>query len=69
MDEAYIQKNMKAIVGFEMEVIALEHVYKISQNRDKESYSNITAELKKGNEDQQFIAVEMEKRKDLLFGK
>ena len=69
MDEAYIQKNMKAIVGFEMEVSALEHVYKISQNRNMESYSNITAELKKGNEDQQFIAGEMEKRKDQLFGK
>ena len=69
MDEAYIQKNIKAIVGFEVEVHALEHVYKLSQNRDKESYSNITAELKKGNEDQQFIAGEMEKRKDQLFGK
>ena len=69
MDEAYIQKNMKAIVGFEIEVTALEHVFKISQNRDKESYSNITAELNKGNEDQQHIAAVMEKRKDQLFGK
>jgi transcriptional regulator len=69
MDESYIQKNMKAIVGFEMEISALEHVYKLSQNRDKESYSNITTELKKGNEDEQYIASIMEKRKDQLFEK
>ncbi|MCB0777475.1 MAG: FMN-binding negative transcriptional regulator, partial [Chitinophagaceae bacterium] len=42
----YIDKLIKAIVGFEMEVIELENVHKLSQNRDEKSYDNIVKNLK-----------------------
>src|SRR5450432_796546 len=45
IDEIYIHKMMKAIVGFEVEVKSLRHVFKMSQNRDAQSYSNIISHL------------------------
>jgi transcriptional regulator len=45
----YVQKLSKAIVAFEIEVLAIEHVFKLSQNRDEESYRNIIHQLEKGN--------------------
>ena len=44
----YMQQNMKAIVSFEIEVIELKHVFKLSQNRDDESHENIKKELSNG---------------------
>ncbi len=37
----YVARLMKAIIAFEIEVTELSHVFKLSQNRDKESYANI----------------------------
>ncbi len=63
MSAAYLEKMMKAIVGFEIEVTALDNVYKLSQNRDKESYDRIVEELKSQDGDAKAIAIEMEKRR------
>ncbi len=46
----YVSRLMKAIVGFEIEVTHIDNVFKLSQNRDKESYQNILHQLKKGDE-------------------
>lgn len=61
------QKVMKAIVAFEIEVKEMDNVFKLSQDRDSESYHNIIEKLKKQGEDGQVIASEMEKRMKELF--
>ncbi|MEZ4874883.1 MAG: hypothetical protein R2793_05415 [Flavobacteriaceae bacterium] len=62
---------MPAIVGFEIEITELKHVFKLSQNRDEESYQNIIQQLEatpqKGNA--ALIADEMKKRQEGLFSK
>jgi transcriptional regulator len=67
MSKEYIEKNMQAIVGFEIEITHLQHVFKLSQNRDKKSYENITKELSKGTEEQKAIAEKMKEIKDKTF--
>jgi transcriptional regulator len=69
MPQEYLDKMMKAIVAFEMEVTHLDNVFKLSQNRDKESYNNITEKLKEQGGQSENIANEMQQRKDMLFGK
>jgi transcriptional regulator len=68
LPEDYTHKLMKAIVAFEVEVESIENVFKLSQNRDKESYENIAEKLKAQGNDGTFIASEMEKRTEQLFG-
>jgi transcriptional regulator len=48
LDPDYMQQNMKAIVSFEIEVMELKHVFKLSQNRDDVSHENIKKELSNG---------------------
>ncbi|MBC7588561.1 MAG: FMN-binding negative transcriptional regulator, partial [Chitinophagaceae bacterium] len=64
----YVQHLSKAIVAFEIKVTGMDHVFKLSQNRDQKSYENITEHLSQGNEDEQYIAAEMNKRREDLFG-
>lgn len=63
----YKQKAMKAIVAFEIEVAEIENVFKLSQNKDAETYQNIIRELRKGGNQGQVIADEMEKKTDEVF--
>lgn len=63
----YMDRLLNAIVGFEIEVTELDHVFKLSQDRDAKSYENIIEKLKEQDEDGRFIASEMEKRKEALF--
>jgi transcriptional regulator len=63
----YTQKLMKAIVAFEIEVKEMDTVFKLSQDRDAESYNNIIKRLKLQGESGQMIASEMEKRTRELF--
>ena len=58
---------MKAIVAFEIEVTSLEHVFKLSQDRDEKSYDNIIDKLKLQGGDAEEIAVIMENRKSKVF--
>ena len=58
---------MKAIVAFEIEVTDINNVFKLSQDRDEQSYHNIIEKLKEKGEDGQVIAAEMEKRIKELF--
>ncbi|HKG67265.1 MAG TPA: FMN-binding negative transcriptional regulator [Segetibacter sp.] len=59
----YINRLAKAIIAFEIEVTEIAHVFKISQNRDKESYQNIVENLQKGDLGAQSVAAIMEKNK------
>ncbi len=63
----YTQKLMKAIVAFEIEVTEMNHVFKLSQDRDEQSYHNIIEKLKEQGEEGKVIAAEMEKRTKELF--
>ena len=59
----YVQRLAKAIVGFEIEITSLKHVFKLSQNRDAQSYQNIIQQLQQGDAGAQTIATEMQSRK------
>ena len=68
LPEDYTSRLMKAIVAFEVEVESMDHVFKLSQNRDKESYGNIIEKLEARDADGKIIAEEMKKRQEDLFG-
>lgn len=57
----YVQQNCKAIVSFEIIVDNLQHVFKLSQNRDAVSYENIQDELSKGDAACKYIASTMKR--------
>lgn len=63
----YREHLMPAIVAFQIEVTALENVFKLSQNRDKQSYLNIIAKLNEGDENARKISSEMKMRLHKLF--
>ncbi len=63
----YTERMMKAIVPFEIEINDLQHVFKLSQDRDEKSYDNIIQQLKQKDGDAKTIAAIMEKRKSKVF--
>lgn len=64
MPEAYVSSMSKAIVGFEIAITQLDHIFKLSQNRDAASYKNIIEKLRgHASADSIMIADEMEKRR------
>ncbi|MBX9782979.1 MAG: FMN-binding negative transcriptional regulator [Chitinophagaceae bacterium] len=69
MSDEYVQSNMKAIIAFEVEVKELNHVFKLSQNRDEKSYDNIVDKFKKQGAGSEEIADLMEQRKHKVFDK
>lgn len=60
--DEYMQSNMKAIVALEIEIMDLQHVFKMSQNRNKKSFHNIIEELEKGDLAAIIVAEEMKKQ-------
>jgi len=48
LSEEYMEQNMKAIYSFDIVVTDLQHVFKLSQNRDEVSHENIVKELNSG---------------------
>lgn len=63
----YKQRVMKAIIVFEIEVTGIDTVFKLSQDRDVQSYHTIQEKLKQQGEDGRVIAAEMEKRTKQVF--
>lgn len=63
----YINRLKGAIVAFEVAVEELDHIVKLSQNRDRESYENIIRHLSAGTPDARVIAREMQDRLPKLF--
>jgi transcriptional regulator len=63
LPKEYIDRMVKAIVGFRIEVESLDNVFKLSQNRDIESQKNIIEKLKeRGDDNSRMIAEGMEQR-------
>lgn len=68
LPEGYMQHMAKAIVSFEMEVADTFAIFKLSQNRDDESYTNIVKHLLKSDDtDAHKVANEMMRRRPQLF--
>ncbi len=61
------QTVLKAIVAFEIEIKEMDNVFKLSQDRDADSYRSIIEKLKEQGEEEQMIAAEMEKRTKEVF--
>ena len=62
LSKDYVSKLIKAIIAFEIEVTGIDNVFKLSQDRDEESYKNIIKKLEKQGSDANYIAEEMRKR-------
>lgn len=60
----YVNRLTKAIVAFEIEVTEIDHIFKLSQNRDKESYSSIINHLSDGDSEARALASVMEKHEN-----
>ena len=67
LPSSYVQPLLKAIVAFEIVVTKLEHIFKLSQDRDAASYENIISRLSQQGDDAKKIAAEMRHRKDIVF--
>lgn len=67
LPESYQNKMLPAIEGFELKITNLENVFKLSQNRDQSSYTNIIKRLETKGGYSKMIADEMKKRKYKLF--
>ncbi len=67
LPEEYTTRLVKAIIGFEIEVTSLEHVFKLSQNRDEKSYHHIVDHLKAEGGEAADVAKMMEERKEQVF--
>jgi transcriptional regulator len=61
------ERLVHAIAAFEVEVKSLDSVFKLSQDRDDESYHRIIERLRQNGDAGRFIASEMERRAGDLF--
>jgi transcriptional regulator len=67
MDKSYVEKMMQAIIAFEIEIVSVQHVFKLSQNRDEKSYENIVHHLSEQDADAKAVAEEMKTRTSAVF--
>ena len=63
----YTERMLKAIVGFEVPAEDIQHVFKLSQNRDRASYRNIIGHLKQQDAGAQEVARIMQDREPNIF--
>ena len=61
--EKSVSDDLRGIVGFEISMDDVQAAYKLSQNRDEQSYHQVIAELDKGDETAKAVAAEMRERK------
>lgn len=68
MTKEYLNSNVKAITAFEISIHSLHPIFKLSQNRNDESYQTIVNKLsQQSNYQAREIASEMIKRRPQLF--
>ncbi len=68
LPEEYIQRIIKGIVGFRIEVRELQNVFKLSQTRDKASYMNVVEKLSVQDDAGKYIAEKMRENAMKIFG-
>lgn len=67
LPEDYRNRLMKAIVPFEIEIMEIDNVFKLSQNHNEKTFKNIIERLDQQDGDGKLIAEEMRKRQKQLF--
>ncbi len=66
LEEKSVKNDLRALVAFEMTLETIQGKYKLSQNRDDQSYKNIINELNKSSDLQEVaVATEMQKRRPI----
>ncbi|MGD0612312.1 MAG: FMN-binding negative transcriptional regulator [Anaerolineales bacterium] len=69
LPEDFVERQMNAIVGFQMQVTRIDTSFKLSQNRNERDYDNIIKELYKRTDDNSLgVAQAMQKKRSKLFG-
>jgi transcriptional regulator len=66
--EKKLNDDLRGIVGFEISIDEVQAAYKLSQNRDPQSYHQVVEELDKGDEVARKVAEEMKRRNNTIFG-
>jgi transcriptional regulator len=66
--EKTFSDDFRGIIGFEISVDEIQAAYKLSQNRDEQSYQQVIGQLEQGNESAKGVAAEMKEREEGLFG-
>jgi transcriptional regulator len=64
-----MDENLRGIVGFDVRIGEVQAAYKLSQNRNEESYHSVVAHLDQGDEWSRRVASEMKDRAGQLFNK
>lgn len=67
LPDTFLKHMLPAIAGFEIKVDKLENVFKLSQNRDEQSYKNIILKLEALGGNSALIAAELKARQAALF--
>lgn len=67
LPQEYVQRLAKAIIAFEIEVMEMDNVFKLSQNHEENNYHHIIEKLEEQKGDGELIAGEMKKRLNKLF--
>ena len=64
LPQDFVQKEIKGVVGFAVDVTSIDAGYKLSQNRNDEDHANIVRELeKRGDADSAKVAKAMRERR------
>jgi transcriptional regulator len=63
MTEAYLSRLTPAIVAFEVELTSIDHVFKLSQNKDAQTFQQILGKLDQGTAMDRMVAEEMRKER------
>lgn len=65
LPQEFVQKEIKGVVGFAIDVTRIEAAYKLSQNRNNEDHENIVLELeKRGDADSAKVAKAMRRKRE-----
>jgi transcriptional regulator len=66
MSEGFLQREMRGLLGFEIEITNIQAAYKLSQNRDAKNHKNIIDQLEsKGDQNSLAIAAAMQKHQKI----
>jgi transcriptional regulator len=65
--EKMLEDNIRGIIGFRISIDDIQAAYKLSQNRDEQSYHQVIDQLQQGDELSAQVAAEMHRRSSQLF--
>jgi len=69
LDPKYIDAMFESIIGIELKLDQVNNIFKLSQNKDENSYLSIMEKLNQLGENSKRIALEMKKRFSSIFEK